>query len=390
MFSQVALLAGTRPEAIKVAPVALALADHPAMRPLIVHSGQHEGMVGQALEPFGLAPDVEIPVERHRGSQSELVAALLPALDDMLVQRRPAALVVQGDTSTTVAGALAAFWRGVPVVHLEAGLRTGNLDLPFPEEGNRQMISRIASLHLAPTPAAAEALRHESPPRSRISVTGNTVVDAVQYIADADLPPRNSELAALEREPSVRRGRLMLVTVHRRESWGAPLDRVLTGVLDIVRRYDDLYVVLPTHPNPAVAAQVNRLLRGHPRVFVTKPLDYPDLIRVLRRADLVLTDSGGIQEEAPTFGVPVLVAREVTERLEAVHAGCAWLVGTSMRRIVVEADRLLHASYRFPVENNPYGDGKAGLRVVDELEMLLDPGAEPDGAGYPNDVAASA
>lgn len=371
MVSRVVFLAGTRPEAVKIAPVVLALADHPTIRPLIVHSGQHKTMVNQALEPFSLTPDVEFDVRRTTGGQAELASGLLPALDAMLAQYRPAAVLVQGDTSTTVVGALAAFWRGIPVVHLEAGLRTGSLDLPFPEEGNRQMISRIASLHLAPTTAAADALYREDVPRPRIVVTGNTVVDAVQYIAQADRPAQSAELAAFEDEVRRHAGRLMLVTVHRRESWGAPLDRVLKAVREIVEQHRDVFVVLPAHPNPAVAAQVRAMLGGHPRIGIMEPLGYPDLIRVLRRADLVLTDSGGIQEEAPTFGVPVLVARDVTERQEAVDAGCAWLVGTDDQLILAEADRILRSAFRFPPDYNPYGDGKASLRVVDELERLL-------------------
>jgi UDP-N-acetylglucosamine 2-epimerase (non-hydrolysing) len=371
VVSEVFLLAGTRPEAVKIAPVALALAGHDRLRPVIVHTGQHQGMVGQALEPFGLAPDVELIVERRTGGQAELAAGLLPALDDLFVERRPTAVVVQGDTATTLIGALAAFWRGVPLAHLEAGLRTGDLALPFPEEGTRQMVSRIASLHLAPTEAAARALWREALSRDDIVTTGNTVVDAVQHVACAELPFRNAEVAALERDLEAHSGRLMLVTVHRRESWGAPLDRVLMAVRDLVDQHGDLFVVLPTHPNPDVAQQVITTLRGHPRIRVTSPLDYPDLIRVLRRADLVLTDSGGIQEEAPTFGVPVLIARDVTERLEAVDAGCAWLVGTDRSRVVAKADWLLRSRHRF-LHNNPYGDGKAALRVVEALERLVD------------------
>jgi UDP-N-acetylglucosamine 2-epimerase (non-hydrolysing) len=371
LTDNVAFLAGTRPEAVKIAPVCLALAAHPTIRPLIIHSGQHPAMVRQALEPFGLRPDIEFDLDRKTGNQAELAAALLPALDDAFVRCRPAAVLVQGDTATTLLGALAAFWRGIPVVHLEAGLRTGNLDLPFPEEGNRQAISRIAALHLAPTAAAADALRRENLPRPNIVVTGNTVVDAVQHIAQAGLRTRDQEFAVFLRTVADARGRLMLVTVHRRESWGAPLDRVLAAVRDIVDRHDDLFVILPAHPNPAVSAAVHDALGGHPRIGVTAPLDYPDLIHVLGRADLVLTDSGGIQEEAPSFGVPVLVAREVTERREAVDAGCAWLVGTDRDRIVAAADRLLTSAFRFPPDRNPYGDGKASLRVVDELDRLL-------------------
>jgi UDP-N-acetylglucosamine 2-epimerase (non-hydrolysing) len=374
VIGEVLLLAGTRPEAVKIAPVAMALANHPSLFPVIVHSGQHAAMVHQALRPFGLYPDVELAVDRRTGSQAELVAAVLPALDRLIVQRRPAAVVVQGDTSTTLAGALAAFWRQVPVAHLEAGLRSGDLAAPYPEEGSRQMVARIAALHLAPTQAAALALRAESVPSDRIAVTGNTVVDAVQCMARIDLPAENPTVSAVEHQVDAFGARLMLVTAHRRESWGEPLSRVLHAVRVIVERHTDLIALLPVHPNPAVGAQVQSALGNHPRVAITGPLDYPDLVRVLRFADLVLTDSGGIQEEAPSFGTPVLVLRDVTERREAIDAGCAWLVGTEPARIVSEAERVLASGLRIALNRNPYGDGRAAARVVHELVRLLSPG----------------
>jgi UDP-N-acetylglucosamine 2-epimerase (non-hydrolysing) len=374
VIGEVLLLAGTRPEAVKIAPVAMALTDHPVLRPVIVHSGQHPTMVHQALRPFGLRPDVELTVDRRTGGQAELVAAVLPALDELIVRRRPAAVVVQGDTNTVLAGALAAFWRQVPVAHLEAGLRSGDLAAPFPEEGTRQMVSRVAAVHLAPTRAAALALRAESVPSARIVVTGNTVVDAVQHIARIDLPAENPAVSAAEHQVDAFGARLMLVTAHRRESWGEPLERILLAVRAIVEQHNDLIVLLPVHPNPAVGAQVRAVLGTHPRVAVTAPLEYSDLVRVLRFADLVLTDSGGIQEEAPSFGTPVLVLRDVTERREAVDAGCAWLVGTDPAHIVSEADRLLRTAERIPLGRNPYGDGRAGVRVVAELVRLLSPG----------------
>ncbi|HEY0636082.1 MAG TPA: UDP-N-acetylglucosamine 2-epimerase (non-hydrolyzing) [Pseudonocardiaceae bacterium] len=373
-MGEVLLLVGTRPEAVKVAPVALALAEQPALRPVIVHSGQHPAMVHQALRPFGLRPDLEIAVDRRTGTQAELMAAVLPALDELIVRRRPAAVLVQGDTNTTLAGALAAFWRQVPVAHLEAGLRSGDLAAPFPEEGGRQMVSRIASLHLAPTRSAALALRSESVLSGRIVVTGNTVVDAVQHIARAGLPAENAAVAAAEHQVEAFGARLMLVTAHRRESWGEPLDRVLHAVRAIVDHHENLIVLVPTHPNPAVGAQVRAVLGDHPRVAVTAPLEYPDLVRVLRIADVVLTDSGGIQEEAPSFGTPVLVLREVTERREAVEAGCAWLVGTDPAYIATEADRVLRSGRRVESARNPYGDGRAGGRVANELLRMLTPG----------------
>lgn len=374
MIGEVLLLAGTRPEAIKVAPVARAMGAGSQCGAVLVHCGQHMELVNRVLLPFGLAPDVVLPVRRRTGSQAELIAAQLPALDELIVQRRPAAVLVQGDTTTALAGALAGFWRGVAVVHLEAGLRTGDLAAPFPEEGNRQMVARITTLHLAPTKAAALALRTEAVGSGRIVVTGNTVVDAVQHIARVDLPAVDPVLTEVERAVDERGARLALVTVHRREAWGEPLDRVLTAVRTIVNAYPDLIVLLPVHPNPAVRAQVGRALGRHPQVRITDALDYPDLVRALRFADLVLTDSGGIQEEAPTFGTPVLVLRDVTERREALDAGCAWLVGTSPARIVAEADRVLCTGLRVPLSANPFGDGRSGLRVVAEIERLLSPG----------------
>ncbi|MGW5053408.1 non-hydrolyzing UDP-N-acetylglucosamine 2-epimerase [Actinokineospora sp. NPDC004072] len=366
---EVLLLVGTRPEAVKAAPVALAMPGS-GLTPVIVHSGQHGPVVGQALAPFGLRPDEQLAVRRTGGGQAELVSALLPALDAVLERRKPAAVVVQGDTTTTLAGALAAFWRGVPVAHLEAGLRTGDLRAPFPEEGNRQMIARLAALHLAPTPDAAAALRAESVPVPDIVVTGNTVVDAVRLIASADHPIADPAFAALA--PDLAAGaRLVLVTVHRRESWGAPLQGILLAIRALLERHPDVRVLLPAHPNPAVRAEVSAALTGTPRAVVTDPLPYPDLVQALRRATLVITDSGGIQEEAPTFGVPVLVTRDTTERPEALRAGCARLVGTDPTRILSAAIHTLSSTPTLP-PGNPFGDGHAADRVITALLRLVD------------------
>ncbi|WP_433269237.1 non-hydrolyzing UDP-N-acetylglucosamine 2-epimerase [Actinosynnema sp. CS-041913] len=369
-MKEVLLLAGTRPEAVKIAPVALALADHPVLRPVIVHSGQHKGVVEQALDAFDLEPDIVLRT-RATDREAELLAALTPALDHVLRVRAPAVVLVQGDTTTALAGALAAFWRGIPVAHLEAGLRTGDLAGPFPEEGTRQMIARIAALHLAPTDDAATALVGEALPDAEIVVTGNTAVDAVRRVADADLPVRDQALAALERELDAGSDRLVLVTVHRRESWGAPLHRVLHAVRALADRHRDVRVLLPAHPNPAVRSAVRSVLGGHSRIVVSEPLGYPDLVRALRRACLVLTDSGGIQEEAPSFGVPVLVLRSATDRMPAVDAGYAWLVGTDTTRILAEAGWVLGSRLRLPSGRNPFGDGCAAGRVRGALERLV-------------------
>ena len=370
---EIMLLVGTRPEAVKVAPLALALRRHPRLRARIVHSGQHKEVVDQALGCFGLAVDdhLRLPA-RSTGSQAELMSGLLPAMEELLLARRPAAVVVQGDTSTVLAGALSAFWLGIPLVHLEAGLRTHDLEAPFPEEGNRQMVSRVAALHLVPTGAAAEALHAEGVPADRIVRTGNTVVDAVLRIAGNRAPIRNPEFAGLAAELDRTGGRLMLVTSHRRESWGEPLDRTLGAVREILARHPDVHVLLPTHPNPAVREQVRAGLRGADRVTLTGSLDYPDLIGALRLAVLVLTDSGGIQEEAPTFGTPVLVLREVTERREVVDSGGAWIVGTDTELIVKTATLLLDGELAVGSAGNPYGDGTAASRAVAAIGALLD------------------
>lgn len=362
---EVHLIAGTRPEAIKLAPVAIAMRAAKRVTPVIVASGQHPAMVAQALAAFDLEPDVTLPVERKTGSQPELMTALIEQLDRLFQERRPDAVVVQGGTTTTLAGALAAFWRQIPVVHLEAGLRSGDLDSPFPEEGNRRLVGQIATLHLAPTTLAATNLLDEGADPNRVVLTGNTVVDAALTVVGRR-PELPKELQA--------EGRMILVTAHRRESWGEPLDRVLSAVRTLLNHYPDINVVLPSHPNPEVRRQIEAGLANQPRVVITDPLPYPTLARLLSEAYLVLTDSGGIQEEAPSFGVPALVLRDVTERVESLTAGCARLVGTNPSSIVAEAMRLLDdptARAAMTANGNPYGDGKAAVRTEEAVADLL-------------------
>ena len=367
---EVHLIAGTRPEAIKLAPVATAMRAVGRLRPVLVASGQHPAMVAQALDAFRLTPDVALPVERVTGSQPELLTGMVHQLDAMFAARPPAAVVVQGDTTTTLAGALAAFWRRIPVVHLEAGLRSGDLASPFPEEANRRLVAQLAALHLAPTALAATNLLDEGVAPEQVLIAGNTVVDAALAVAARRLPFGDERLTEVVAAP----GRLILVTAHRRESWGEPLDRILSAVRTLVGRYPDVRVVLPSHPNPAVRGQVDGALADTPRVLVTGPLPYPALARLLSRAYLVLTDSGGIQEEAPSFGVPALVLREVTERVESLMAGCAKLVGTDTALIVAEAARLLddhRLRDAMTAAGNPYGDGLAARRTEQAVAALL-------------------
>jgi UDP-N-acetylglucosamine 2-epimerase (non-hydrolysing) len=378
---EVHLIAGTRPEAIKLAPVALAMRAAGRVSPVLVASGQHPTMVKQALAAFDLEADVTLPLERVTGSQSELLTEMIRMLDEMFAERKPAAVVVQGDTTTTLAGALAAFWRRVPVVHLEAGLRSGDLDSPFPEEANRKLVGQLAALHLAPTALAATNLLDENEAPAHVLITGNTVVDAALAIAARQMPFSDARVAAAVDAAAHGEARLMLVTAHRRESWGEPLDRILAAVKRIVEAYPDVRVVLPAHANPAVRAQVEAGLAGVPRVTITDPLPYPELARLLSHATLTLTDSGGIQEEAPSFKVPALVLREVTERVESLHAGCAKLVGTDEELIVAEAARLLDdAELRasMTASGNPYGDGHASERTEQAVAALLGLGTQPE------------
>lgn len=371
--TEVHLVAGTRPEAIKLAPLVPALRAH-GMTPVFVASGQHPTMVHQALGAFGLEPDVTLSIDRGSGSQAELMAALTMQLERHWAQRTPGAVVVQGDTTTVLAAAMVAFWAKLPIAHVEAGLRSHDLTAPFPEEGNRRLVGQISRLHLAPTAEARANLEREGTRASDIVVTGNTVIDAVLDIAARGGHVTDPRVAGFVERARAGRSRLLLVTAHRRESWGEPLDRVLSAVALLLDKYSDVEVVLPAHPNPAVAQQVRAVLDGHPRVLVTEPLAYPVLVATLAASTLVLSDSGGIQEEAPSFGVPVIVLREVTERMEAVDAGCAVLVGTDRDAVLDHACRLLDdAGERAAMvsKGNPFGDGHAADRSAAAISWML-------------------
>jgi len=372
------LVVGTRPEAVKMAPLDAALRDLGRVRPVLVATGQHTTMLSQTLDAFGRTPDVTLALDRRTGTQAELVAELAPALDRVLDTDGTAAVVVQGDTTSALVGGLVAFWRRVPLVHLEAGLRSGDLTAPFPEEANRRLIGVVADLHLAPTRRAVDALRREHVPADRVLLTGNTVVDAVLATAARPRELADERLAEIAALVEAGAARLMLVTAHRRESWGRPLDRVLAAVEQIVAEHPDLWCVLPAHANPAVRAQVDRALAGVPRVVVTDPLPYADLSALLARSAIVLSDSGGIQEEAPSFRVPVLVLREVTERMEAVEGGWAQLVGTDTARVVAAAKEVLDGSVALPTGGNPFGDGRSALRAARAIGWLLGAGPRPE------------
>jgi UDP-N-acetylglucosamine 2-epimerase (non-hydrolysing) len=350
---RIMVLYGTRPELIKMAPVVRELRKSPKrFAPRLCTTAQHREMLDQMHAVFGLQADLDLDLMRADQGLNELSSRAFAELDRALAAEAPDLLLVQGDTTTAMVGALAAFHRRVPVGHVEAGLRTGDLERPFPEEANRRVIDLVADLCFAPTERAAGLLRGEAVPESRIHVTGNTVVDALEWISSLAPPePARDEV---------------LITVHRRESFGAPLRAIFAAVRDLAEAFPDVRFVYPVHHNPNVRGPAHELLAGLPNLELHEPFDYLELVRRLRSARLVLTDSGGLQEEAPTFGKPVLVLRETTERPEGVEAGIAQLVGHDRARIVAEASRLLtdEAAYAaVATAVNPYGDGRAAERI---------------------------
>lgn len=367
---------GTRPEAIKVAPVITALEADDRFDSLAVVTGQHREMLDQVNRVFGIVPDHDLDIMSHGQTLTQIFARVMERLDPILAEVRPDAVIVQGDTSTSAAAALAAFYRQIPVIHLEAGLRSGDILSPFPEEANRKITSQIAALHLAPTLRSLANLVAEGVPLEDIVVTGNTVIDALYLAVDrrtAFTDPAVERVAASGR-------RIVLVTTHRRENWGDAMEGMGRALARIARHFPDAEVVLPVHRNPVVREAVLPHLEGLPNVTVTEPLGYGEFTHLLSLCTLVLTDSGGLQEEAPSLGKPVLVMRDNTERPEAVEAGTARLIGTAEERIVAEVYRLLtnNAAYAAMAQAvNPYGDGRSAERVLDATARLLVP-ALPD------------
>ncbi|TVP55409.1 MAG: UDP-N-acetylglucosamine 2-epimerase (non-hydrolyzing) [Gemmatimonadales bacterium] len=365
---EVLVLVGTRPEAIKMAPVVKALRAYtPHFRTRLVLTGQHEELAIEALTPFGLTADRNLGIMREDQTLYDVAAGCLAGLRDLFAERPPEVLLVQGDTASVFFGALVGFFERIRVGHVEAGLRSGDLAHPFPEEGFRRLTGVLADFHFAPTPDAAENLRREGVPEARIHVTGNPVVDALLEIAGQDASPSSDVLSRLDARSRKGEGPFALLTAHRRESFGEPLRRVFGAVLRLVESEPGLNVLYPVHPNPQVRGPAEEILGDHPRIHLVSPLPYPELVRALSGAAIVLTDSGGIQEEAPSFGTPVLVLREVTERPEGVRAGVAELVGTDPDRIFSSARRALAegaAGRERRRGANPYGDGRAGARIA--------------------------
>ncbi len=360
---------GTRPEAIKLFPVIHALAADVRFTSRVCVSGQHRGMLDQVLEVAGIAPDRDLDLMRPDQSLDALTAGLLTGLGEAIDAERPDWVVVQGDTATAMAGALAAYYRKIPVCHVEAGLRSGDIHHPWPEEINRKIIGTLAALHCAPTDIAAQALLRENVEPGAVHVTGNPVIDALHWITGrtAERPDLAQGLAGLEQRFTGKR--IVGLTSHRRENFGEGMRNIADAVRRLAER-DDVAVIFPVHLNPNVRQVMNRELGGLDNVALIEPLDYPHFARLLAISHLILTDSGGVQEEAPALGKPVLVMRETTERPEGVAAGTAKLVGTDPGRIVAEVERLLddEAAYAAMARaHNPFGDGKSAARIVELL-----------------------
>lgn len=366
---------GTRPEAIKMAPLALALAADERFDARVCVTGQHREMLDQVLELFELRPDFDLNIMKPGQDLTDVTSAILQGMKGVFSDFRPDIVLVHGDTATTFATTLAAYYQQIPVAHVEAGLRTGNLYSPWPEEANRKLTGALASIHFAPTETSQQNLLREGIPASSIEVTGNTVIDALlQVVAKLD---QDSELQGLFKQQfSFLRpdSRLVLVTGHRRESFGDGFERICQSLAETAKAFPDVEIVYPVHLNPNVREPVNRLLAGVSNIHLIEPLEYLPFVYIMNRSYLILTDSGGIQEEAPSLGKPVLVMRDTTERPEAVDAGTVKLVGTDVEVITRNLNSLLtdaEAYRQMSFAHNPYGDGEACARIIETLYTIL-------------------
>lgn len=364
---------GTRPEAIKMAPVIKEIQSRrDRLRCCVVVTGQHREMLDQVLGLWGIVPDHDLDLMRPNQSLGALTSRALSAIGEVIAHENPAWVLVQGDTTSAMSAALAAFYQGVPVGHVEAGLRTYDLDRPFPEEANRRFVGLVSKVHFAPTERAYDNLIREGVPDSRVFLTGNTGVDAFRAIAGRPFDPAASALAELPQHKP-----LVLVTAHRRENFGHGLREICHAVRDVAERHG-VHIAMPVHPNPHVSSTVRAILDGHPDVTLLPPLEYQPLVWLLRRCAFLLTDSGGLQEEAASDGKPVLVLRDTTERWEGVESGNAVLVGTQRERILGWSERLITDSDvydRMSIRSDAYGDGRASGRIIDlltESERSLD------------------
>ena len=369
-MKKVMLIFGTRPEAIKMCPVVKAIAKDPDLKPIVCVTAQHREMLDQVLHLFQVQPDYDLNIMKDRQTLYDITSRVLTGLAPVLAEVKPDLVLVHGDTTTTFAGALAAYYAQIPVGHVEAGLRTNNKYNPFPEEMNRRLTGAICEWHFAPTKLAKENLVKENVAADRIMVTGNTVIDALKMTAQDNYVFDDKDL-----QKALQSGkRLIVMTTHRRENLGEPLRQVYKALKAVLTAHEDTMVVFPVHKNPAVRSVVNEELAGLDRVILTEPLDYEPFANLMNHAYLILTDSGGIQEEAPSLGKPVLVVRNTTERPEAVTAGTVKLVGTDYAKVYDEMNKLLDDKeyYRSMAEAvNPYGDGLASQRIVQKIRQIF-------------------
>lgn len=362
-MKRILTIIGTRPEAIKLAPVILELDKRSSkVQNLVCVTAQHREMLDQILEWFQITPTFDLNLMQKNQNLAEFCSRALISITNVLLKIKPDAILVQGDTTTAMVGALAGFYQRIPVGHVEAGLRTGNRYNPFPEEINRRILSVLATFHFAPTERAAASLKTEAIPEENIFLTGNTVVDSLLFTIQRPVE--------LNLGFDLEKRKLLLVTAHRRESFGAPLEALCWALHDLIERNEDIEIVYPVHMNPNVQEPVTRILSNHPRIHLLEPMRYEQFAHLMKKAYLILTDSGGIQEEAPVLGKPTLVLRETTERPEAIEAGTALLVGTKREQIIYETERLLRSEeiYRaMSKAGSPFGDGHASERIVNVL-----------------------
>lgn len=362
---------GTRPEAIKMAPLIKALEADPRLEPVVVVTAQHREMLDQVNKVFEIVPDVDLNLMAHGQSLNSIAGSVISEIDEILLEHAPDAVVVQGDTTTVMASAIAAFNREIPVVHLEAGLRSGDIDSPFPEEANRKIVSQIARAHLAPTMISRSNLLADGVPDENIHVIGNTVIDALHWAVERPAEFNVPELRELESDER----RVLLVTTHRRENLGDNMVNIGRAMRDLALNFPDLLIIWPAHKNPKIRASIAPQLEDLDNVVSIEPVEYGEFSHLIKASHIVLTDSGGIQEEAPSLGKPVLVLRENTERPEAVDAGTVKLIGTATDTIIAEVSRLLddRKAYQDMANAvNPYGDGHSAGRSVEILYELLE------------------
>jgi len=364
---KIAFIFGTRPEAIKMAPIINLAKKDKAIKPLIISSGQHKEMLDQTLSIFKIKPDFDLKIMKRNQTLSEITSRIIKKIDPLLNEKKPDLVLVQGDTSTAFVGALASFYNQIPVGHIEAGLRSFDKKNPFPEEINRKIISSIADIHFAPTIASKNNLINEGIKKSEIFKVGNTVIDALKIITKQVSKFSRKEINQLDLS-----GKIILVTTHRRENLGKPIKNIVNAINQLTNINNDIKIILPMHPNPKIRETLVEGLSKNRQVYLTEPLDYTDFVLLMNKSYLIITDSGGVQEEAPTLGTPVLVTRETTERSEGVKAGTAIMVGTEKEKIVNTAKKLLNNKENYQKmarKKNPYGDGKTSSRIIKIIKM---------------------